>query len=151
MKPLPDLEALLVALVLLPGTYSRNRFFELYTDPAARDVRKRAQLVRSIILAVTSADEARRGRILAMNEEPEGRVTLTYVVSSINLKRTTALTALEVSLVRYALARRAGPFEPLPASGPDRQRIESALGRLGPALPETAPDEDTKENGLPSA
>ena len=29
-----DREALLVALVLAPATYSRNRFFHLYVDPA---------------------------------------------------------------------------------------------------------------------
>jgi hypothetical protein len=150
MTPLPDNEALLAALVLLPGTYSRNRFFELYTDPGAREVRKRARLVRSIIVAVTAEDAARRGQIVDMREGPEG-VVLTYVVPSLNLRRTTALSPLEVSLVRYALARRAGPFDPLPATGPDRQRIETALGRLGPALPETAAEADPREDGLPSA
>lgn len=30
----PDLDALLIALVLAPATFSRNRFFDMYADPA---------------------------------------------------------------------------------------------------------------------
>jgi hypothetical protein len=150
MTARPDLEALLVALVLLPGTYSRNRFFDLYTDPAAKEVRRRAGLVRSIVTEVTSGDTARRGRIVGVAEAPDGQVEFSYVVAALNLKRTTTLSPLEISLVRYALARRTWPFEPLPADDPDRERIERVLGRLGPALPDAAND-GSREDELPSA
>ena len=37
-----DEEGLLCALVLVPSTYSRNRFFRLYEHPAMRAVQRRA-------------------------------------------------------------------------------------------------------------
>ena len=129
MNTRPDLEALLVALVLLPGTYSRNRFFDLYTDPAAKEVRKRASLVRSIVTEVTSRDATRRGRIVGVAEASDGRLEFSYEVAALNLKRTTKLSPLEHSLLRYALAHRMGS---LPVDDPDRERIEGVLGRLGP-------------------
>jgi hypothetical protein len=44
-----DLEGLLVALTLAPNTFSRNRFFGMYTDPAARKVHRRAALLRGVM------------------------------------------------------------------------------------------------------
>jgi len=136
MSHKPDPEALLVALVLCPGTYSRNRFFELFQDPTFFAVRRRALLLRSIILEVTQGDPARRGHIVTIDEprDADGRAMITYVVPSMNLKRTTALTDLELSLVRYALAAKSGPFEPLAEGDPIRGRIEDALQKLAPDL-----------------
>jgi hypothetical protein len=55
-----DLEALLVALVLVPASYSRNRFFELYKDPARRRVRRRAAQLRSVVAELVECAEAVR-------------------------------------------------------------------------------------------
>ncbi|MDI3289413.1 hypothetical protein [Polyangium sp. 15x6] len=141
----PDLEALLVALVLVPGTYSRNRFFSLFADPEAARVRRRAKLLRSVIVEVTQSDPARRGHIVAIDEQKDGGATFTYVVPSLNLRRTTTLSELELSIVRYALAHRAGSiapatppdekaFAPLGEDDPVRARIEDTLRKLAPDL-----------------
>ncbi|MDC0740163.1 hypothetical protein [Polyangium mundeleinium] len=141
----PDLEALLVALVLVPGTYSRNRFFALYTDPEAAHARRRAKLLRSVVAEVTQSDPARRGHIVAIDERDDGGATFTYVVPSLNLRRTTTLSELELAIVRYALAHRAGSiapatppdekaFAPLGEDDPVRARIEDTLRKLAPDL-----------------
>ena len=134
----PDLEALLVALVLAPATYSRNRFFSLYTDPEVRRVRRRASLIRSIVRHVSHVPSA-----LKIEPAGGGSVALTYVVPSIGLRRTSLLDPIELALVRFAAAR--APKEPaasasLAPDDPDRLRIEAALVRLAPrAVPPSAP------------
>lgn len=146
MKLPPDPEALLVALVLCPGTYSRNRFYSLYTDPAYARVRKRAQLVRSIITEISSKDPARRGQIVAI--EDRSRETnaeadpfmVTYIVPSLGLRRTTALRSLELSLLRYALAKKGLALDPLLTDEHAALRIEEALAKLGPELLELGED-----------
>ena len=135
----PDPEALLVALVLCPGTYSRNRFFSLYADPTFAAVRRRAKLVRSVIIEL--AHPTRRAQILGLEErsletnQPADRFLLTYTVASLGLRRTTALSALELSLVRYAVSRRTGSSELVAADALATSRIEEALARLAPDLP----------------
>ena len=135
-----DLEALLVALVLAPATYSRNRFFDLYADPEARRTRRRASLLRSIVRHVAAIDQARHGEIVGAEPAPGGSVLLTYVVPAMGLRRTTTLEPIEMALVRYAIARAraiAVLAPPLPEGDPDRLRIESTLHRLAglPAEP----------------
>ena len=49
----PDPNALLCALILAPGTYSRNRFFDMFEASAARAVRRRALRVRSMVIQLT--------------------------------------------------------------------------------------------------
>jgi hypothetical protein len=136
----PDLEALLVALVLAPATYSRNRFFEMYTDPAVRRVRRRAALVRSIVqqLVLASSASPPEKVSIAVRPAPGGHVELTYSVASMGLRRTTWLDPMEAALVRFAMAR-AQPLEASSAEGvaiadddPDRLRIEAALRSLAP-------------------
>jgi len=132
MTSRPDPEALLVALVLCPLSYSRNRFFELFRDPTFFDVRRRAKLVRSVIAEVVGADPSRRGQIVSIDEGPDKQASITYVVPSLGLKRTTALGELDLALVRYALARRGG--QPLAEEDLVRARIEDALQKLAPDL-----------------
>ncbi|WP_437714393.1 hypothetical protein WMF45_49715 [Sorangium sp. So ce448] len=145
--PPVDLEALLVALVLAPSTFSRNRFFSLYADPEARRVRRRAALLRSIVRQlVAGADRA------GLAPAASGGALLTYDVPSLGLKRTAALDALELAVLRIAVARGAVPRAEQPggegvasssATGAalphallpepaDTSRIERALARLLP-------------------
>ena len=134
MTPPIDLDALLVALVLAPGTYSRNRFFGLYTDPSARRARRRASMLRGVVRHL-AADAA--GVALAPGEG--GGAVLTYEVPTLGLKRTMALEALELAVVRFAVARAQGADAPPPAALrpelSDGRQIDAALARL---LPEGA-------------
>lgn len=137
-----DPEALLVALVLDPATYSRNRFFEMYTDPEIRRVRRRAQLVRGIVRHMSQLSEEERTRTLSIEPptgdeaELEGMVRIRYEVPSLGLRRTFLLDATELALVRFALASRAANRPDCDDSderGPDdadREVIEEALRRL---------------------
>lgn len=149
----PDPEALLVALVLCPGTYSRNRFFSLYTDPAYARVRRRAQLLRSIITEIAQADPARRGQIVSIEDRSsetnadEAWLMVTYVVPSLGLRRTTALGSLELSLLRYALAKKAAATDPLLSDEEATRRIEGALSKLGLTLLDNGEEASLLESG----
>jgi hypothetical protein len=133
-----DDEALLVALVLAPATYSRNRFFDMYTQPAMRRVRRRASLVRSIVrhLARASAEGDREPMELTIQTADDGAAEIRYYVPALGLRRTTLLEPVEAALVRFALARVKGGLSgeqaALPADDPDRIRVEAALRRLAP-------------------
>jgi hypothetical protein len=128
LRPALDREALLAALVLAPATYSRNRFFEMYTDQEVRRVRRRAGQLRSVIHHLARhAITPRRDP-----EAADGLVRLHYEVPAIGLRRSVALAPLELSLLRYALSRVEDGGAPLPADDPDRHRIETALSRLAP-------------------
>jgi len=134
----PDLEGLLVALVLAPATFSRNRFFEMYADPAVRRVRRRAAHVRSIVrhLLLTEAEEEGERLPFTVRAAADGRLELQYYVPSLGLRRTTTLEPVEVALVRFSIARAPKGKEregaALAAEDPDRLRIEAALRRMTP-------------------
>jgi hypothetical protein len=130
-----DREALLAALVIAPGTYARNRFFELYKDPELYRVRRRAAQLRSIVRHVTRADPAEPGEILSVAPAGGDRVELIYAVPALGLRRTALLEPIELSLVRFAIAR-AGRGGGPPPGDPDRARIETALARLVPGPPD---------------
>ena len=128
-----DRDALLVALVIAPATYSRNRFFRLYTDPEMSRVRRRAAQIRSIVRHLARIDAGALAHALRVRpSEQEGRVEIAYEVAAIGLRRTATLDAIELSLVRFSLAR-AGE-RALAPDDPDRARVEAALRRLSPAL-----------------
>jgi hypothetical protein len=134
-----DREALLAALVLSPATYSRNRFFELYQDPAVRRVRRRASQIRSVVRHVTGASAAEPGEIVGIVRTDAEHVELTYAVPALGLRRTVVLDPLEVALVRLAVEKsgRASPF--LPPDASDRGRVDAALARLSPEARPPAP------------
>jgi hypothetical protein len=131
MRPI-DHEALLTALTIAPATYSRNRFFSLYEDPEIYRIRRRASQLRSIVRHVTRADPAAPGERVSFAPAAGDRVELTYAVPSLGLRRTALLDPIELSLVRFAMARAASAEGP-PPGDPDRARIEAALARLAPA------------------
>ncbi len=136
-SPAPD--ALLVALVLCPGAYSRNRFFSLYQNPEAFEARRRAALVRSIVAELAHADPQRRGRVVSIEDDgASGNGLITYIVPSIGLRRSTLLSTLELSIVRYAVARRMGSTEGLDTDEATRLRIENALRGLSPEIADSA-------------
>ena len=128
-----DREALLVALVLAPATYSRNRFFSMYTDPEVRRVRRRASVIRSVVRHVTGSRPGEEARTVEISPPgPEG-AELRYHVPALGLRRTLTLQPLELSLVRFAMAKsEAGGGAGLGPADPDRARIEAALAQLAP-------------------
>lgn len=120
-----DLEALLVALVLVPQSYPRNRFFHMFRRPAAHAVRRRAALLRSVIADL--CDEA-----ADIHVEPQRRgVALCYQLPELGVRRTTLLERAELALVKHAVDRkRAGV--PLPADPVRAAQLERVLSRLFP-------------------
>lgn len=128
----PDLNALLCALIVAPGTYSRNRFFELFESGSTRAVRRRALRIRSVIAQLTepwpltNGEQAPRARILGEHTLADGSIQLSYRIEDLGLTRTTTLEPLEIAALRYAL-HRAGRGE---LRSDDRQLVESALKRL---------------------
>jgi hypothetical protein len=137
--PRIDPEAMLVALVLAPATYSRNRFFHLYEDPAVRRVRRRASQIRSIVRHMARVDPRAAGEVLGAEPAAGGRVALSYVVPAIGLRRTALLDPIELSLVRVAMGRaglrlHGGERADLPADDADRARIDAVLARLAPGV-----------------
>jgi hypothetical protein len=127
-----DRDALLVALVLAPATYSRNRFFHLYTDPEMYRVRRRASILRDVVRQIA---KIRPGEVLRVEPVGDGRVELVYAVPSLGLRRTTRLEPIELSVVRFALKNSPARPSSLVSDEVDRGRVEAALRRLGPSFP----------------
>ncbi|HEY4122274.1 MAG TPA: hypothetical protein VGM56_30610 [Byssovorax sp.] len=127
----PDCEGLLAALVLDPSTYSRNRFFELYKDPAVRRARRRAAMLRSVLRHL--GEHGRSGARVAIAHGDDGGAELTYTVESLGLRRTLRLDPLELALLRVGLGR-AGErgFADLGVDEATSARVNSALERLAP-------------------
>jgi hypothetical protein len=118
-------EALLCALVLAPNTFSRNRFFQLFEQPALKRARKRAKRTRGLIRQLLGHGRE-RAEIVA-EHVLDDRVLLRFEVPSIRYQRTTALPLLEASLVHYALHKARGDE----LTDEHRLRVEAALRDLG--------------------
>jgi hypothetical protein len=127
----PPPEALLCALVLAPKTYSRNRFFGLYTDAALSRIRRRASRIRGVLRQLLGEGKP-KAELLGEQDAADGQWLLKYRLPELGFSRTIAFSALEAALVRYALNRADG--RPLRAL--DRELVERALQQL--SLGETA-------------
>jgi hypothetical protein len=131
--PSVDLDALLCALTLVPTAFARNRFFNLFENPAALKVRRRASRVRGIIRQLCGTGRV-KAEITGEQVLDDGQVLLRYRVEEIGFSRTAALSKLEAATLRFALFRAGvGTLE-----NEDRDLVESALERLSKnlALPE---------------
>lgn len=130
--PPPSPEALFVALVLAPATFSRNKYFSLFQNEAGRHARRRAQIVRSLLrdLAPTLPHHTRlrpSATVVSEQEGPEG-LQLCYQIEELELQRSSQLNPLEAATFRYALARLQG-VAPSPS---DELWVERALRQLDP-------------------
>jgi hypothetical protein len=124
-----DVDALMVAMAIAPGVYSRNRFFELFKAPEVRRARSRASVVRGIArhLTMLKDDGADAASSVAF-ERRAGRVACRYRVEALRFERQTELSEIETACVMY-LAERAG----LPGLAPtvaERDGLHAALMRL---------------------
>lgn len=148
-----DLEALSVALVLDPATYSRNRFFELYDDPSMRRVRRRAALLRGLIKQLATVLD--RSSAMTLSSTARGDMEeLRFEIPSLGLRRRTLLDATEGALLRFALDRRTRaevvPGE-LALRKEDRERVHQALLRLSAPMGDARADLPHPCAGLPEA
>jgi hypothetical protein len=114
-----DEDGLLAALVLAPGTYSRNRHFDLYQRQDLARVQRRARVVRSLVRTLLR-DEPK-----SVSKSPEGAwVVVRVEIPALGLRRTARLTPIEFDLVEFLHARAEGQRPPSP------HRVDEALLRL---------------------
>ncbi|MFP6683622.1 MAG: hypothetical protein VB934_02875 [Polyangiaceae bacterium] len=126
-----DLGSLLVALVLVPNSYSRNRFFGLFRWAPARRVRRRAARLRALIseLCGNAVDGLR------LEHDGAGGARLRYRLCDLNVRRMTRLASNELAVVKYALRRQRETRSDLcaltePLSPERHGDVESALAGL---------------------
>lgn len=122
-------DAVLSALVLAPTALSRNRFYALHDNPAMKRIRKRARRVRGVIRQLLGQGRE-KGVEVGRRVLDDDRVLLRFNVESLSYSRTVSLSALEASLVGYALYRAEGRQ----LDDEDKERVERALGRLSDGL-----------------
>jgi len=130
-----DLDALLCALILAPNTFSRNKFFQLFEEPGALKVRRRATRVRGIIRQLVG-DGKTRAQVVGERVMDDGQVLIRYHVEELDLYRSTALSELEAAAMRFALSR-AGLGN---LTAEDRERVESAFAKLSKTLSLSEPE-----------
>jgi hypothetical protein len=134
-SPSISLDALLCILVLAPRLYARNRHFDLFRNPSAQNVRRRASLLRGVVRQLVGND-GKRGRIVGEQVLWDDRVLLRYELPELNFVRSVSLSPLEAGLVRYALSRA----RVLPPDQESQRRIEHALSEMANHLPSWPPE-----------
>lgn len=135
-----DPDALLVALILAPATFSRNKFFEMFEQEPLKIARRRAQLVRSVIKDLTEPwphpgeIPGRPGAVIIEEVVGDEDFTLTYAVEELGYRRSVMLTHLEAASLRYAL-ERSGAGQASPA---EKALVEQSLIKLSELDPKWA-------------
>lgn len=119
-----DRGALLVALVLVPQSYPRNKFFQLFRDPEAAAVRRRAARLRSIIAELAGDAE---GLTVAVGDD--GEATLSYRLDELGATRVCVLDPTELALVKVAVDRLR-PRPELAADASSAERVQTLVERL---------------------
>ena len=125
-------EALTCAIVLEPERFSRNKHFAFYVAPRARAAHSRAVFLRTLARQIQTLPcepsiSYRDPDFVLLIEDP-----------SISLRRTVRLGAIELSLLRFMLARAGycGPhsLQLLPA---DVDSLKWTLQQIGVDMPAT--------------
>jgi hypothetical protein len=138
--PIPDAEALVCAMALSPGVYSRNRMFGLFDEPRVRAARSRARFVRSV--ARELAGRAGAVSDVRLEELDSGRVRVRFRIPRLAATREVELTALERALLVYlSEAMGARVLHPV---GDEKERVTGALARLAGPLRADAGRIDTR-------
>ncbi len=129
----PEYESLFVALVLAPGTFSRNKNFELFEARDGKYYRRRAQMVRSLIKELTEPWpltpnlKSHSAPFVESERLADGDVLLSYSVVELNYQRSAKLSPLEWATLNYALHQING--SELEAF--DKDLVDSSLAKLG--------------------
>jgi hypothetical protein len=120
-----DLQALTVAMTLVPGMYARNRMYRFHEQPDVRRAKARASLLRGVVRQLTGAHGAVEELSLARHGETS---LLRYRVPRLHLERRVELSEIERACLVF-LAGRAGV--PGLHAGPDeRAHLDATLRRL---------------------
>jgi hypothetical protein len=123
---LPDRDALTIGMTLVPGLFSRNRMFALFTQPEMRAARGRAAQLRGAIRHLREIHGP--VEILEFSRGGTHGAVLRYRVPGVRLLRRLELTAAEAACLSY-VCHRAG-LAHLPCHEGDRRIVEAALHRL---------------------
>jgi hypothetical protein len=126
----PPRDGLLCAMVLVPQTYARNRFFRLFDDPEYARLRNRAKTVRGLIRELLGSG-ARKAEVVETHVL-EDRVLMRVQIAGLNYERTTALSPLEAALVNFAVHRA----RCIPAPTDDETLVRRCLEQLGQGVTE---------------
>jgi hypothetical protein len=97
--------ALLAALVIAPGVFTRNRHFELLSSGAGSRARKQAKVLRGLVAHLARTTPAAEQVTFVTTG---AQVALGYVIPSMNYTRNIRISAFEARLVRYVVARQYG-------------------------------------------
>jgi hypothetical protein len=127
----PPKDGLLCAMVLVPQTYARNRFFRLFDDPEYAHLRGRAKAVRGLIRELLGSG-VRKAEIVETHVL-EDRVLMRVQVAGLNYERTTALSLLEAALVSFAVHRARCTQAPTD----DEALVRRCLEQLGQGITDT--------------
>ncbi len=119
-----DLRGLLVALVLVPQSYPRNRFYELYRRPEARRVRRRAALLRGVIADLTHA--ASNVRV----QRGDGHVIVRYRLEEVGVERMSRIDDDELAVVKLVLERSGKSHALDPVDQDALRRVRPHLRKL---------------------
>lgn len=121
-----DRDALVVAMTLVPGLYSRNRMFELFKVPEVKEARRRAAQLRGVVRQLAS--ERAKAELVEFGRAVKGPAVLAYRVGVLRLSRRLELSPLEAACVAH-LCGRAGVVGVRPTAE-DRSLLDGALRRL---------------------
>ena len=117
-----------VAMTIVPGVYSRNKLFAMFTDSRVRAAKRRAATLRGVARQLASKEI---GSVEVARRE-DGACVLSYRIRAVRLARTIELSELELACVAY-VARRGGS-RALEATERERALIDTALARLAAGL-----------------
>jgi hypothetical protein len=129
----PDPEAMVVALVLSPASYPRNRFFALFNIAPLRKARWRAAQLRGLVNALARPKDPITD--YGIRPHDTGKI-LSYRVPAVNLRVRAFLQHHEAAVVEVAVAKIRGEEPPLDALA----TVNRWLGRLSPVPPSRPPE-----------
>jgi hypothetical protein len=121
-------DAVFVALCLVPHSYSRNKFFELFLQPEMATARRRARRVRSVVRHILRAEDP-KALELTQTELADSTRAISYRVEPGGATRVVHLDPLEAAALHVCLAKARGQSPPSECSA----LVESALRLLDEA------------------
>lgn len=117
-----QIEALVVAMIVAPGVYARNRMFDRLSTASARRARARAVILRGVLPQLARASG------VTVEHEAHGSWVLRYAIPAIRLTRVVQLSGPELAALRVASERER--VRCLPADPEAKAVVAGALAAL---------------------